>query len=758
MLSDSCVFAGFRLARLLLICLVCAPFANSVMAADQTETSESRPKIGLVLAGGGAKGAAHVGVLKVMEELHVPIDCIAGTSMGALVGAGYASGIPADELEEFVTGINWQEVVGGVGQRNLQPIEQKRAGVTYSNNFEMGLQDGGLTIPGGLVDTMVIEDLLRSYVAEARMQPNFDRLPIPFRAVATDMVTGEMVVIGGGDIATAMRASMAMPGVFAPVVIDDKILSDGGLVRNIPVDVARDLCADVVIVVNLVEPEVDPSKLRSAAQILSRSTDVMIIANEELQLATLTADDVRIDVEMGGIGTGDFEDVPRTIPLGEQAARSASAVLSQFAVPEDQYLAWRTRVTEDQEIEARLAGVTYEGLEYVNPAYLEQAASVKAGDVVDTSEISADARRISALQDFESVSYRLDGDKDEPTLVWLPKEKGWGPNYLNFDLGLYGSGDGDLAFVVYAKHKRTWLNALGAEWRNEAQLGYESQLSTSFYQPLENTHTLFVEPSIGWYRTVEDVFSDGDRVATYQFQDYRAVLDVGANLGAYAQIRLGYKYDDRKVSVDTGAPVFGDNKYKDAGLMASITYDSRDNPFNASRGVAFSTEYMDSDESLGADREWKRLEAGLGAALPVRRDIVWLTLGAGSNQGSDLPEDRYFSIGGPGSFPGYQLGEVRSEKYWIASASYLWEVKQLVSLLDQSLYTGFRLTAGEFNGRLDLVDEGPVYGGAFYLTGRTMVGPLTLGLGANTEEAVSLWLSAGRPIGHGTILERGIFR
>src|SRR6187401_451823 len=246
-----------------------------------------RPRIGLVLAGGGAKGGAHVGVLKVLEELHVPIDCIAGTSMGALVGGGYASGIPAAELEKFVTNINWGKVVGMQGRRDLEPIEQKRAGATYSNEFEFGITETGVTLPGGLVNTSNIEDLLRSYVATARMQDQFDKLPIPYRAVATDMVTGTMVVLKDGDLATAMRASMAIPGAFAPVIIDPYILNDGGLVRNIPIDVARELCADRVIVVNLVEPDVDPKRLRTATQLLSRTMDVMIEANETLQLQTI---------------------------------------------------------------------------------------------------------------------------------------------------------------------------------------------------------------------------------------------------------------------------------------------------------------------------------------------------------------------------------------------------------------------------------------------------------------------------------------
>ena len=169
-------------------------------------------------------------------------------------------------------------------------------------------------------------------------------------------------------------------------------------------------------------------------------------------------------------------------------------------------------------------------------------------------------------------------------------------------------------------------------------------------------------------------------------------------------------------------------------------------------------EYQLSDESLGASRDWERFEAGLGAAIPVREDVVWLTLAGGSGVGSDLPVDRYFSIGGPASFPGYQLGEIRSEEYWLASGSYLWQVKELMSIRGQALYAGLRLEAGETFDRLDSVDDGVVYGASVYLTGRTLVGPLTLGFGATTTGATSLWVAVGRPIGSGTILERGIFR
>src|SRR5689334_10113522 len=223
-------------------------FALPLVAEGQQAASNGRPRVGLVLAGGGARGGAHIGVLKVLEELHVPIDCIAGTSMGALVGGGYASGMRAAEIEQFVTRVDWKSVVGGVGSRELQPAEQKRFNDT-SGSVELGLKDGRIVPPSGLIASSRIEDVLRSYVAQARAVADFDRLPIPYRAVATDMLTGNMVVIGRGDIAGAMRASMAIPGAFAPVVTDQYVLADGFIVRNLPIDVTRDLCADVVIAV-----------------------------------------------------------------------------------------------------------------------------------------------------------------------------------------------------------------------------------------------------------------------------------------------------------------------------------------------------------------------------------------------------------------------------------------------------------------------------------------------------------------------------
>jgi NTE family protein len=733
-------------------------------AGAATPLPGRRPRVGLVLAGGGAKGGAHVGVLKVLEQLNVPIDCVAGTSMGALVGGGYASGIPAAELEKFLLGIDWPKVVGGVGLWEKEPIEQKRAGVTYSNDLDMGLKDWKVIMPGGLVNTSGIDDLLRSYVARARGVSDFDQLPIPYRAVATDMVTGQMVVLKSGDLATAMRASMAIPGAFEPVRIDEYILNDGGMVRNLPVDVARNLCADVVIAVNLVKQPTTPDKLVTATQLAGRAMDVMLEANVELQLQTLRPEDVRIDVHLGDIGTADFTRVPETIPLGEKAARTVAAQLQRYSVPAPGYMAWRQRVTSSQNIDARVADVRFEGLEHVNPDYLATLSNVRPGDQVSNQRISDEARRMSAVEDFETVGYQLEGDPASPSLVWLPKEKSWGPNYLKFDLGLYASEAGDSGFVIYAKQERRWLNRLGLQWRNEIQLGYNNLLSSSLYQPLDVAQLFFGEAGAFLTQNYEYLYYQGNRIANYRFQDLGGAFDLGMNLGHTAQLRAGYIYASRKVAVDTGSPVLPDLDTSDAGITASFTYDTRDEAFAPTRGSVVAVEYYDAGQSLGGDRDWQRIEAGARLALPARGDVIWLAAAGGSGFGSNLPVDRYFTIGGPGSFPGLQLAEYRAPEYWTVSGSYLWKLADLQTLRGEAIYLGAQLQTGEIanwvkNGQvLADPDLKPLYGGSFYLTGRTPVGPLTLGVGATSTDAWSLWLTVGRPVGQGTILERGIFR
>jgi NTE family protein len=745
---------------------VLALFAGACVAAEPIVGAEAaasvypqRPRVGLVLAGGGAKGGAHVGVLKVLEEMHVPIDCIAGTSMGALVGGGYASGIPAEKMQDFLGGINWKLVVGGVGTRGLEPIEQKLQGVTYSNQLQIGIKDSQIIFAPGLVDTSGIDDLLRGFVGKARQQIDFDRLPIPFRAVATDMVSGQMVVLDHGDLSIAMRASMALPGVFAPVEKDKQILADGGLVRNLPVDVARALCADVVIVVSLVSPPANPDELKGPVRLLGRTMELMIEANEHLQLQSLSAKDVRIDVPMGDIGTGDFERTPETVALGVAAARRAAPELARYAVSPEQYLAWRHKVTSDQDIDSTVDTIEFAKLKRVNPQYLNQLSGIKPGDKVTTEDLSQGAQRMAVVEDIDSVSYELKGDLDHATLEWLPYEKSWAPDYIKVDLGMYASTSGDdRGFALYLAHNRTWINSLGAQWRNEIQFGTNQILSTSFYQPLDIAQRFFVEPKLLWHQEWENVFYDGNDIARYKFGDLGGRLDFGVNFGNAAQLRVGYLATDRRVQIETGSPLLPQLDIRDAGIAVSAFYDTRDTSFSATRGVVAALEYYKSDVALGAQRDWQRAELGVGFSIPFHNDVLRISAAGGSNIGSDLPADRLFTLGGPVSLAGEELDALRAAAYWTVSASYLWQIKDLFALRGQTLYAGLRLQDLEAYETIDGTDTGQIGSLSIFVTGRTPVGPLTLGFATTTDNSRTVWISFGRPIAEGTILSREIFR
>ncbi len=728
-----------------------AAIANAPAARPAT-----RPRIGLVLAGGGAKGGAHIGVLKVLEELHVPIDCIAGTSMGALVGGGYASGLPAAEIERFVRGVDWKAVVGGVGQRERESIEQRRNADAASAITELTVAEGGVLLPAGLINTGAIEDLLRGYVAEARLEPDFDLLPIPFRAVATDMIKGQMVVLDHGDLAMAMRASMAIPGAFAPVVSDPYILSDGFVVRNIPVDVARQTCADVVIVVKLVSPPANPQGLRSAPQLLSRTMDVMVEANENAQLDTLTDRDVRIDVPMGDIGASDFERTPDAIPLGEAAARAVADRLARYSVSPQEYTAWRARVTTHQNLEVRVASVRFEGLKHVNGEYLRTLTRVKAGDVVDTQKISRDALRLGAVEGLDSVEYRLIGDPEHPDLVWVPKERAEGRNFIRPSLGIYGDGGGDLGLVVGVQHVSRWLNERGGQWRNNLELGFQTGILTSFYQPLDVAQTFFVEPSLLLERTQQPIYNDGEHVADYKFIDAGGELDLGAELAKDGQIRLGYWNQKRRTIITTGISLLPESDYRDAGITATVLYDTRNEPTFSTHGFATEVDYRRSDTSMGADRDWEYVEAGFRTAVPIGKNLMWATIAGGTDLGSTLPADRAFALGGT-TFPGFQLDELRMRSYWTASGSFLWRLVDLMPIKNNAVYGGFALQAGRVYDRVDPVPNTTVYGGSVYIGGKTSIGALTLG-GAWATQSWSVWLSLGRPIGNGSILDKSPFR
>jgi NTE family protein len=740
-----------------LAALLCAPLAwtaapslaqvDPAAVAALGPAAKPRPRIGLVLGGGGAKGAAHVGVLSVLEELRIPIDCVVGTSMGALVGGTFASGMDAQELQKAVSAISWQEAIARSGLRAKVPMRRKLAGNTYSNSLEFGVRDGRLAAPSGLISTQNVDLTIQYLVARSRGISNFDRLPIPFRAVATDMQTGEMVVLSDGDLALAMRASMAVPGAFAPVSIDGRILGDGGLTRNVPVDIARQTCADVVIAVAVPNPAPTPEQLRSPLTLMARTLDVLINANERQQLETLGPDDVKIVIDMGDIGSASFDRVPDAIPVGRAAALAQRAELARYSLPEAEFTAWRTATSRRGREPVTLAAVNVVGAERANPEFIRSIFGLAAGDTVDNRKIGDRATTVFALSDFERVAYTLSGDTEQPTLDLHVTEKSWGPNILRFDLGFHIGTDANTAFTIGGDYLRTWVNDLGGEIHGSWRFGRTSGLEASLYQPLDAAHSWFVEPGVTAQRSIDDIFIDGEAVARYRFSHAWGFVDTGRVFGNRAELRAGIRAGGQSVEREIGEPglpeISGEGY---GGLTMRYTYDTRDRNVLWQSGSLVHVTYFRGVEALGAVDSYDRVEGVATRVVPLGGNVLYLRGSGGASFGSDLPIYDTFTLGGPVSMPGLNLGELRGTSYWNAKATYLQRVADISYVFGQALYAGFSLSAADMSGRFDGVNSPAIYSGALLLSGRTPLGPLSLSLALTSDSEWQLMFGLGRPI------------
>lgn len=724
--------------------------------AGFADTPPDRPRVGLVLGGGGAKGGAHIGVLEVLDEMRVPVHCVVGTSMGALVGATFASGTAPAEIERQVSEINWGDTVGGLGRRGRMPIERKLEPATYTNSLEFGVNDGQFRAPGGLVETQSIEDTIRKLVADTRDVEHFDDLALPFRAIATDIAASEMVVLDSGDLADAMRASMAIPGVFSPVVAGDRVMVDGGLMRNIPVDVARDLCADVVIAVWFPEPDAGPMDELSSVSAIYRSLLAVILANEREQIESLTDDDINLPVALGDLGSADFERVPEAIELGRLAANDMRESLQRYALPEAEFQAWRATVNAPREASQTLAEVRFTGLDRVNEAYLRsQLRSTVPGAVVDKQQISVEAERLYGLGDFDKVDYRLTGPASARILEFQPVEKPWGPDFLQFDFGLASTGDGALHANLRADHTRTWINSRGGRWQNALQLGRQGLVSSTFYQPLDTAQRFFVEPMVAFERYIEDFYADTERIADYNFQEGYGQLDLGVNFSTRVQARVGVRTGRVEAKLRTGVPALPEANWRtDTRVQAKLVYDSRDVIALPTRGVFVNLQYLDSQDWFGGEQDYRIAEGLIAPAFNIGGDSLSLILGGGGLISGDVPLNEQIEIGGLRTFPGLRPGELRGTDYWFAGARYLKRVTDLASVFGQSVYAGIRLQAGEMRSDIDAVpDSGTLYGISGSLTGVTPLGPFLLSLGYVVDRTVRVQFAIGQPVREGSILD-----
>jgi NTE family protein len=747
---------GRRVHRLRLLAVIGGLVVATTIAAQvpagsrepdgATPAPPAGPRIGLALSGGGARGLAHVGVLKVLEEMRIPISCVTGTSMGAIVGGTFASGRSPAAMEKIIVAANWDDIFRDAPPR--KEIAPRRKVDDYKTLFkpEFGVKDGGLSLPKGVIAGVSIEAFFRELATPAFGIGDFSKLPIPFRAMATDIETGESVVLDHGSLAQAMRASMSVPGAIAPVEIDGRLLVDGGIANNLPINEARRLCGDVIIAVNISTPPLKREELTSALSVTAQLINFLGKQTVDEQIRSLGAKDVLISPDLGDISAGAFDRARDAISFGEKAARAMADTLTRYSLPPEQYAALRSR----QEAEAKALGSVdefrVEGLKRTNPAVALALIESKPGEPLTEEKLGADLRRIYGTGDFESISYRIVGGATGPrAMIIEPVEKSWGPDYLRFGLGLAADFSGDAQFNALVQYRKSWLNRLGAEWTTEVQIGQNTHLSTEFYQPLNEAGKWFVAPSFYVGQQTRGVFEGEDKVADYLVSVTQGALDLGAVLGTWGQVRGGYAMSRVYGRVDTGSPVLPSLRTTTAGLRAALFVDQTDHAWFARAGYGMLGTAYSAMESLGSSADYHRVEAQGRVIKSWGAHTLNASAAGGSPLGSDMPAYESFTLGGPLRLSAYRINELSGRQYAFGRLMYYNRTLPLPDLLGSGVYVGGSAEVGRITDRVDgLPEAGTVWSSSLFLGADTFLGPAYVGVGVGAGRW-SFYLFLGAP-------------
>ena len=727
-----------RLFLFLLLCAVVLP----AMAREP-----AYPRIGLVLSGGGARGAAHVGVLKVLEELRIPISAIAGTSMGALVGGTYASGLSPEEMERRLTTADWDFLFVDEPPREDWPMRRKEQGMRPTWDFSLGVNAKGVQLPKGALAGQKVELFFADLVKGADGVRNFDQLPIPFRAVATDLEDGSMKVFDSGPLPEVMRASMSVPGLFAPVEIDNRLYVDGGLVRNLPIDVARKMGVDLVIAVNLGSGFLPRDQLGSVVGVLGQMIAILTEQNVQGSLKELRKGrDILIVPDLGDITSGDFKRAAEAIKTGEVAARAATAQLKHLSLSPEAYAAWRAGRPAPATDAAPIAVVEVQGLKLVNPAVFDPLITHQQGRPLDRHRLEADIQDLYGTGDYQGINYRIQQRDGKEVLVVNATEKAHGPGYLTFGLNFSSDFQGDNLLGIRGTYRRTWMNSLGAEWFATAQIGNVLDLYTEFYQPLRLDHAWFVAPYAGVGRAPLNVFQDGDRIARYDLTRAAVGIDLGATLGNAAELRLGVSGGMADMTLDTGDPRLPQGQDSESGLRAAFRYDTLDSAFVPRQGNRLALDLFSPQPAMGAAHSYNRLEGNWTGAWSLGNHTLVGRARLGGTLGGELPYYDEFAVGGLFDLPGYATGELRGGQIVYGGLAYYHRLTTLQPPIGRGVYAGFSLEGANLQDSFRrLTAPGSRFGSSVFLGADTWLGPIYFGLGLNGDGDGAAYLQLGKP-------------
>jgi NTE family protein len=735
-------------------------------ASPAAPTPPHRPRIGLVLSGGGARGVAHIGVLKVLEEQHVPIDAIAGTSMGAVVGGLYASGLSAREIEAIMTSLNWQEAFRDLPPREDLTLRRKQEDQNFLVKFPLGIRGGKVLLPKGLIQGQRLNQILRRLTLPMARITNFDELPTPFRALATDLETGDAVTLDSGDLTSAMRASMSAPGVFAPVERDGRLLVDGGISENLPVDIARAMGVDILIVVDVGSPLLTREKLNSVPVISNQMIAILIQRNTREQLEKLKAQDVLIAPPLGDTSSFDFGNVKRVIAVGERAARASIERLAALAMtPQEAALYAKRREDARQTVPPRIDFVQVDSGSKNYSQRLNSLFDDLTGKPLDPDAL---ARRMTTLYgegSLDTLDYQVVQENDHYGLQLDARGNSIGPNYVRFGLSLQEDFQGNSTYEAAMRFVMSEITRPGGEWVWDVQVGQTSLIASELFLPFSEFSGWFVDPhaqiaasNIPWFGDQSQAAGVSNSVgqteiAQYRLHTYEYGIDLGKQFGNWGEIRTGVQREQGHSHLEIGDPtdeLLEKQPNQDFGVhdyFVRFSYDRLDNVNFPHSGQQASLQW-DADRNVtGVDNVTNQVTFSYVGAVSFGRDTLVLSANSGLTLEDNVTDVRLlYPLGGFLNLSGLRADSLLGPDFAIARVLYYRQIgRGGPGYFDFPTYVGVSFEDGNvWQDRRDISFGNTHKDASIFLGIDTFLGPVYIATGFDQHGGEAFYLFLGR--------------
>jgi NTE family protein len=660
------------------------PDSSSTGSASETAAGKKRLKIGVALEGGGALGLAHIGVLQWFEDHHIPIDYIAGTSMGGLVGGLYATGRSPAELKALVEKQDWDAIIDGQTSYQDLSFRHKEDQRALPNRVEFGLRKG-FSLPSGLNSGQGVSLLIDRETLAYSHNGSFDDFPIPFRCVATNLVTGKAVVFDHGSIAQALRSTMSIPGVFAPVRDGNAVYVDGGLLGNLPTDVVRKMGADVVIAVHLEIAAVNASKLQNLFSVLGRSVEVVIHQNE---LAGLAGADLVVNVDLKDFDSIDYKKAGTIIDRGSQAAAGKVNILVPYTLDD---AAWNAYLSHRKErVKSEVPAPQFVEVRGTGPKAsqeVERFLQPLEGKPIDIPVMEDKFNQLNGIGNFDSFDYWLGERNSQTGLIVTVHEKSHEPPSLQLGFEVDGSEAKGVTYTFAGRLNFQNVAGYRSEWRTDFAFGNTYSVSTELYRPFNSLSKWFFAPHAGVSNAGFRFFKVNDPVALYRLGQEDGGIDVGYEFDRFTELRVGYQAGFTSAHLNLGAAEFVSVSGRIGDTRIHFRTDHTDDPIVPRRGYNVDARFHWYDAYPGAVEPLPVLETRLEGFKPVSaKGSVFASADGGTTFGVRNTGIPLFFLGAPLRLSAYGTNELFGEQYYLFRAGYIRELLTLPPFVGKKVY------------------------------------------------------------------------